>query len=182
MKANRKTIGIVAGSAAAVGVASAVYAARRRKYDGIKMKKSIIIERPAAELFRFWRDFENLPQLVDMLESVQVLDDKRSRWKAAGSRNIHIEWDAEITTERENEMIGWRSVNGSAIETAGYVRFEPAPGGRGTLVRVAMEYYPPAGPIGAVLAAILGRRPGAQVEEALRRFKQLMETGEMARA
>jgi uncharacterized membrane protein len=182
MKTSRKTIGIIAGSAAAIGVAGAVYATRRRRYEGLKMKKSIIIDRPASELYGFWRKFENLPQLVDMLESVRIIDDRRSHWTAVGPGDVRLEWDAEITTDRENEMIGWRSVEGSVIETAGYIRFEPATGGRGTLVRVALEYYPPAGQLGAALASVLGRRPGAHVEEALRRFKQRMETGEVARA
>jgi uncharacterized membrane protein len=94
--------------------------------------------------------------------------------------DIPIHWEADITKDIRNEMIAWRSVEGSMIETAGYVRFEPAPGERGTLVRVALEYNVPAGKIGAAIATLFGKRPGAHVEEMLRRFKQLMETGEVA--
>jgi uncharacterized membrane protein len=181
MKTTGKTLGIIAGTAV-VGITGALYATKRRKYSGIKMKKAIIIDRPASELYAFWKNLENLPKLVDMLESVQVRDDNRSHWVAIGPGGVRLEWDAEITTDRENEMIGWRSIEGSTVETAGYIRFERAPGDRGTLVRIALEYDPPAGSIGAVLSSALGKRPGAHVEEALRRFKQRMETGEVARA
>jgi uncharacterized membrane protein len=95
---------------------------------------------------------------------------------------LPITWDAEITLDRDEEMIGWRSVDGSSIETAGYVKFIPATAGRGTLVRVALEYYPPAGYIGAGVSALFGRNPGGMVEQALRQFKQLLETGEIARS
>jgi uncharacterized membrane protein len=146
----------------------------------MKLKRSIIIDRPAAELYTFWRNFENLAKIADILSSVQVLDHRRSRWTVSAPGGIPIHWDAEIIKDLENEMIGWRSIPASPIETAGYVRFEHAPGGRGTMVRVALEYDVPAGRVGAAVASALGKRPGAHVEELLRRFKQLMETGEMA--
>ena len=181
MKARKRTVGLIAAVVTA-GVAGAIYATSRRKYSGIKLKKSIIVDRPASELYAFWRNFENLPPIADMLESVRVSDDKRSHWVALGPAGLRVDWDAEITVDRENEMIGWRSIEGSTVETAGYVRFERAPGGRGTLVRVALEYNPPAGRGGAAISSIFGKRPGAYIEEALRRFKQRTETGEMARA
>src|SRR5256885_5176544 len=93
---------------------------------------------------------------------------------------MHLSWDAEITVDRENEMIGWASLPGSTIETKGYVRFERATGGRGTVVRVALQYNPPAGKLGAALATVLGEKPENQIEEALRKFKQVIETGEIA--
>ena len=176
MKPNVKAALIVGGITLAVG--GTVYAMRRRKYSGIKLKKSIVIDRPASELYSFWRHFANLPRITDILESVEVLDDVRSRWTAAAPGEIPIQWDAEITRDITDEMIGWRSLEGSPIETAGYVRFEPVPGERGTLVRVALEYGLPAGRIGAIVASLFGKRPGAHVEEMLRRFKQVMETGE----
>jgi len=179
MERNLKNALLIAGAGIAIG--GTVYALqRRRKYSGIKLKKSIIIDRPAPALYSFWRDFENLPRIADILESVEVLDDMRSRWTIAAPGEIPVQWDAEITKDIEDEMIGWRSLDGSPIETAGYVRFEPAAGGRGTVVRVAMEYDLPAGRVGALVATLLGARPGAHVEELLRRFKQLMETGESA--
>ena len=179
MTANQKKALLIAGIGAAV--TGTVYALkRRRKYSGIKLKKSIIIDRPAADLYSFWRDFENHPRIADILESVELLDDQRSRWTISAPGEIPVQWDAEITKDVPDEMIGWRSIEGSAIETAGYVKFEPAPGGRGTLVRVALEYDLPAGRVGAIVATLFGKRPGAHVEDLLRRFKQLMETGESA--
>ena len=178
MKSNVKKALLIAG----VGVATygIISALKRRRYSGIKMKKTIIIDRPAEDLYSFWRDFQNLPRIADILESVEVLDDLRSRWTVAAPGEIPIQWDAEITKDLPSEMIGWRSIEGSVIETAGYVRFEPAPGNRGTLVRVALEYYLPAGRASAIVATLFGKRPGAHVEDMLRRFKQLMETGEWA--
>ena len=167
-------------TAAGIAITGTVYAMKRRRFSGIKLKKSVIIDRPAADLYSFWRDFQNLPRIADILESVEVLDDLRSRWTIAAPGEIPVQWDAEITKDIQDEMIGWRSLESSAIETAGYVRFEPASGGRGTLVRVALEYYLPAGRVGAIVATLFGKRPGAHVEDLLRRFKQLMETGESA--
>jgi len=170
---------MVAG-AAVVGVVAAVLTKTAFKYSGIKLKKYIIVDRSPEELYRFWRNFENLPRFMDMLDSVVVLDDLRSRWSVAGPGGVPVTWDAEITVDRANEMIGWRSLEGSTVETKGYVRFESSPGARGTLVRVAMQYVPPAGKAGAVFATLFGKRPGAEIDEALRRFKQLMESGEIA--
>ena len=178
MNRNTKRILAIGGATAAVG--GVVYAFKRPKYSGVKLKKSIIVNRSAADLYAFWRNFENLPRIADILESVQVLDDNRSRWTVAAPGDTPIQWDAVITKDVTDEMIGWASVDGATIETAGYVRFEPAPGERGTLVRVAMEYNLPGGKVGAALATLLGKRPGAHVEEMLRRFKQVMETGEFA--
>lgn len=154
----------------------------RRKYSGFKLKRSIIVDRPARELYNFWRDFQNLPLLLDSLQSVEPLDDSRSRWTMNSAAGLPITWEAELTSDRYAEMIGWRSVEGSAVETAGYVKFIPAAGGRGTMVRVALEYYPPAGYLGAGISKLFGKSPKFMVEQALRKFKQLFETGEVARA
>jgi uncharacterized membrane protein len=174
-----KNILLVSGVVGAA-VCTAYYVSRKPKYSGIKLKKSIVIDRPASELYDYWHDFENLPSISELLESVEVLDVTRSRWTVAAPGDIPIQWEADITRDIRNEMIGWRSVEDSVIETAGYVRFEPAAGDRGTLVRVALEYKLPAGKVGAVVASLFGKRPGAHVEDMLRRFKQLMETGEVA--
>jgi len=174
---NRKLLFVAGAVAAAVVVRS--ISKRPRRYSGMKLKRSIEVDRPAAELYAFWRQVENLPKLADVLTSVESIGGPWSRWTIhrAGTQ---LSWESEVTVDRENEMIGWRSAEGSDVETAGYVRFERAPGGRGTLVRVAMEYDLPAGRVGAALATLLGKRPGAHVEEMLRRFRQVMETGEAA--
>jgi len=179
MKNKSNLVGILAGTAAA-GAIAGVIAFRAQKYSGVKLKKSITVDRSPEELYRYWHDFTNLPRFMDLLSDVEVLDEKRSRWTIAAPIGLHLSWEAEITVDRENEMIGWQSLEGSTIETKGYVRFEHAPNGRGTVVRVAMQYDPPAGKAGAAFATLLGKRPGAHIEEALRRFKQLMETGEIA--
>jgi uncharacterized membrane protein len=150
-----------------------------RHKEGIKVKHSVTVNRPQEELFRFWRNFENLPRLMSHLESVTVLDGGRSHWVAKAPAGRTVEWDAEIHTETVNELISWRSLEGSQIANAGSVRFRPAPGGRGTEVTVTLEYSPPLGHVGATLAGIFGEEPGQQVREDLRRFKQQMEAGEI---
>lgn len=145
----------------------------------IRVRKSITINRPAEELYGFWRDFQNLVRFMKHVESVQVTGDKRSHWVAKGPAGKRVEWDAETIEERPNELIAWRSIEGSTVENSGSVRFEPATGGRGTVVRVELEYYPPAGLLGATVAKLLGEEPKGQLEEDLRRFKQLMEAGEI---
>jgi uncharacterized membrane protein len=143
------------------------------------LRATITIDRSPEELYRFWRDFSNLPRFMRRLESVQVLADRRSHWKARGPAGASVEWDAEIVEERPNERIAWRSLAGSRIHHAGVVRFERAPGGRGTQVALELEYTPPGGALGATLAKVLGRVPAQALREDLRRFKQLMETGDV---
>jgi uncharacterized membrane protein len=179
MKRNIQLLMAAAGTTA-IGII-AYKQLKRRKYDGIKLKRSVIIDKSAPELYRYWRNFRNLLTLVDVLDSVDVLDNQHLRWTIKTPAGINASWDAEITTDRQNEMIGWRSADGSTIETAGYIQFLPTLDGRRTLVKVALEYYPPAGRIGAGLSTLLGRRPEGIVEEALRRFKQLHESGEISR-
>jgi uncharacterized membrane protein len=175
----------IAGAAAGFVLIDAV---RRKRLNtlpygyGIKLKKSITINRPAEELFRQWCNLEGIAKLMGDVVSVEVMDGRRSRWKVSLPGGFQLKWDAEITVERENEMIGWKSLDGSDIDIAGYVRFEPATGSRGTVVRVALQYNPPGGKMGAALATLLGERPGSMISETLRRFQQLAETGEVAAA
>jgi uncharacterized membrane protein len=135
--------------------------------------------RPADELYAFWRRLEQLPRFMSHLISVQQLDNRRSHWIAKGPAGKRVEWDAEIINERPNEMIAWRSLEGADVDSVGSVRFERAPGGRGSIVRVEMRYRPPAGVGGATVAKLLGKDPGSQIKDDLRRFKQVMETGEI---
>ena len=147
---------------------------------GTKLEKSVTINRSPEELFRFWRNFENRPRFMNHLESVHVTGGNRSHWVAKAPAGTTVEWDAEVYNEKENELIAWRSLEGADVDNAGSVRFERAPGGRGTVVRVVLKYDPPGGVIGAAVARLFGENPEQQVDEDLRRFKQLMETGEVA--
>lgn len=149
--------------------------------QGVKVEKSVTINRSPEELYTYWRNFENLPRFMNHLESVKVEGGSRSHWVAKGPAGSSVEWDAEIYNEKPNEMIAWRSLEGSDVANAGSVHFESAQGGRGTTVRVVLKYDPPAGKLGALVARLFGENPEQQIDEDLRRFKQLMETGETAK-
>lgn len=146
----------------------------------IKVEKTVTINKPAAELYRFWHNFENLPHFMKHLKSVKVQDAKRSHWVANAPLDGSIEWDADITEDRENELIAWKSVVGADVENSGFIQFRAAPDNRGTEVKVVTEYKPPAGEIGAAIAKLFGEAPEQQIGDDLRRFKMLMETGEIA--
>jgi uncharacterized membrane protein len=148
--------------------------------QGIKVEKSVTINKPADELYRYWHDFEKLPTFMKHLKSVQVCDAKRSHWVANAPLGTSVEWDADIVTDQENQLIAWASVPGADIDNSGFVRFTPAPGGRGTEVKVVIEYNPPGGAVGAAIAKLFGEEPEQQAGDDLRRFKQLMEAGEIA--
>lgn len=146
---------------------------------GVRVDESITIDKPAEELFRFWRNFENLPGVMKNVRSVTV-DGNRSHWVVTAPAGRTIEWDAEIVNEIENQVIGWQSLEGSTVDVAGSVRFEPAHSGHGTVVKISLQYNPPAGYLGAAVAKLFGDDPGTLIAEDLRRLKQLMETGEIA--
>ena len=147
---------------------------------GIKVEKSVTVNRPPAELYSYWRNFENLPRFMNHLESVHVTGANRSHWVAKAPAGTTVEWDAEIYNEKENELIAWRTLENADVDSAGSVRFEPATGGRGTTVRVTLKYDPPGGVLGSLVARLFGENPEQQIDEDLRRFKQLMEAGETA--
>lgn len=142
----------------------------------VHVQKSVTINKSQSELYQFWRNFENLPQFMNHLESVTITGDKRSHWKAKAPLGTSVEWDAEATGEVENERISWHSVEGSEISNSGVVEFRPT-ANRGTEVRVTLTYEPPAGKLGEWVAWLFGEEPSVQVAEDLRRFKSLMETG-----
>lgn len=146
----------------------------------VHVEHSITINKSPAELYSFWREFRNLPRFMKHLESVTTLDSGKSHWVAKGPAGGPVEWDAEIYNEKENELISWRSTPSSEFVNAGSVRFESAPGGRGTIIRVTMNYNVPGGRVTATLARLLGQAPEQFVAEDLRRLKQIMETGEIA--
>ena len=149
------------------------------KGDTIFITRSVIINRPADELYRFWHDLQNLPRFMQNLDSVQMAGGNRSHWVARGPAGKKVEWDAEIVSDTPNEMITWRSVDESQIPNAGSVQFVSVPEGRGTKVVVELQYKPPAWFLGAAAARLFGRDPGQQLQEDLRRLKQLVETGEI---
>lgn len=145
----------------------------------MQVTKVITVNRPPEEVYGFWQNFENFPRFMSHLESVQTNGNGRSHWKATGPAGTTVEWDAELVEDRPNELLAWRSVAGAEVENAGAVRFTPAPGGRGTEVRVDLEYSPPAGVFGAAVAKLFGQAPEQQMDTDLRAFKQVMELGEV---
>ena len=146
---------------------------------GIKVEQRVTINRPREEIYRFWRNFENLPRFMDHLESVAVLDEQRSHWVAKGPAGTRVEWDAEIHNEIPNELIAWRSLPGAEVDHAGSVHFESSAAGA-TDVRVVLRYDPPGGKAGAAVARLFGEEPSQQVAEDLRRFKQVMEAPDLS--
>ncbi|MHB1424641.1 MAG: YgaP-like transmembrane domain [Gemmataceae bacterium] len=151
-----------------------------RAGHGVKVEESIIINRDAATLWRFWRKLENVGRFMQHLECVEEIDNWRSRWVARGVRGYKFVWEAEIINEHENEMIAWRSVGDSDVDTAGSVHFHELSNGRGTEMRVVLKYDAHTAQLAAPLARLMGESPEQQIHEDLRRFKQVMETGEAA--
>lgn len=144
------------------------------------IEKSITINQTPEGLYKFWRDLENLPRFIENLERVTPLDDRRSHWVVKGPGNTTVEWDAEIFNEKENELIAWRSLPDRAeVTNAGSIHFEPAPDG-GTKVSVTVNYNPPGGTAGFLVAKLFGEEPGQLIELNLKRLKQLVETGEIS--
>lgn len=144
----------------------------------IAVERSTTVMRPREEVYAFWRDLENLPRFMHHLESVENTTPGRSRWTARAPGGT-VEWEAEIVEDTPNERIAWRSLPGADVPNSGSVSFVTAPGDRGTEVRVSLQYAPPAGSAGAAVAKMLGEEPSQQVRDDLRRFKQVLETGEV---
>jgi uncharacterized membrane protein len=149
---------------------------------GVHVRESVRLELPLAEVYRFWRRLEHLPRFTTHLERVTETSDGRSHWVAAGPAGLTVEWDAEIINEVENQVLGWRSLAGSNVVTAGSVNFDAVRGGRSTQVSVHLQYAPPAGTLGSAVASLFGREPSQTIREDLRHFKQLLEAGEMPRS
>ncbi len=171
-----------AGAALAAAGGYLIYRAAtngERESQPIHIQRSFTIMKPAAEVYSYWRNFQNLPNIMTHLESVQVRDNRHSHWTAIGPMGLKVEWDAEIIDERENEFIVWRSLEGASIENRGSVQFFSALNGEATEISVALDYAPPAGIVGAKFAQLFGRNPEQQVREDLRAFKALMEAGEI---
>ena len=147
--------------------------------EDVSVDRCITVNRPVEDVYAFWKDYANLPRFMRHLESVETLGEQHTRWTAKGPAGTTVSWDAETIVDREHEWIAWRSLENADIDNRGSVRFSPAPGDRGTEVRVHLQYSPPAGRLGRGIAWMFGEEPGQQIHEDLRRFKQLMETGEV---
>ncbi|HZU81933.1 MAG TPA: SRPBCC family protein [Polyangiaceae bacterium] len=180
-KIDRARVAAATAAVAGVTLVDALTARRlssRRASGGIEVKRSITVNCTPDVAYRVWHDLENLPRFMAHLESVRV-QGERSRWRARAPAGTTVEWEAVLVDDRLNELVSWRSIEGSRVSTAGAVRFAPASGGRGTEVHVDMWYRSPAGALGAAIAKLFGEEPGQQVAGDLRRFKQFVETGEV---
>ena len=144
--------------------------------------KTIIVDRSPEDAYRFWHDFQNLPKFMTYLESVQAVGDRRTRWVAKGPAGATIQWDAETLIDEPNRVIAWRTIDGAGFQHSGSVRFENAPGNRGTLVRVEMQYSPAGGAIGSAVGKVLGGDLGRRVQHDLRNFKEILEVGEVTQS
>jgi uncharacterized membrane protein len=139
----------------------------------------VTVMQPPEKVYQYWRNLENLPKIMRYLDSVRVVDDRTSIWRAKGPAGKTIEWEAMITDDVANERIEWQSTGKATVPNTGTVTFRRAPGDRGTEVRVVLEYQPPAGKVGETVAIMTGRSASREIREDLRRFKQMMETGEV---
>jgi uncharacterized membrane protein len=182
-----KTTKVGAAAAAVLGVAVLdVISARQNTetdsdFGSVHFHKRITINRSPEVVYSFWRNFENLPRFMHNLESVTPQGLTRSHWVAKAPAGQTVEWDAEILEDVPNRLISWRSVEGSDMDNAGAVRFEEAPGQRGTIVQVDISYRPPAGKLGAAVAKLFGKSPEQEVQGDLVRFKNVLETGHVGR-
>jgi uncharacterized membrane protein len=148
-------------------------------HKGVCVEKSVTIDKSPEELYRTWDKLENLPRVMKRLESVNVIDDLHSHWVMRAPAGQILQWDAEIVNDIPDRLIGWRSLPGADIAHAGSIHFDPAPGGRGTMVKVEIEYEPPVGRIGDAVGKLAGQDVGRLVQENLLRFKEWAETGQV---
>lgn len=147
--------------------------------QGIHVSANITIYQDTEALYRYWRDLTNAPQIMSYLQSVEVLDEKRSRWTVKSLVGVPISWESEIINDIPNEVIAWRSLPGSPVANAGAVRFSPSYGNAGTNIQFEMEFAPPGGQVGKAVAKLFGVKPDVKVQEDLRRFKHAVESGEI---
>ncbi|MDQ3354501.1 MAG: SRPBCC family protein [Actinomycetota bacterium] len=148
----------------------------------MQSRTAITINASPEVVYTVWRDFERLPAFMYHLESVSTTTGVRSHWVARGPAGTSVEWDAEITEDVPGERIAWCSLEGASVDNTGSVQFRPAPGEQGTEVHLELQYSPPGGRLGSVVAKLFGEEPNQQVSDDLRRFKQIVETGEIARS
>ena len=152
------------------------------RHGDVLVGRSVTIDRPHEELYAFWRDFNNLPQFMHNLHSVSVSDSRHSHWVVEAPAGKTVEWDAEVIHDEPGRLIGWQSLEGASVRNSGRVEFLDSPDNRGTVVRMTLVYDPPGGVVGKLIAKMFQKEPKVQARQDLRRFKQLMETGEVSTA
>jgi uncharacterized membrane protein len=187
--AQRSRVTVMTAAVAGVAALDVLSSVRHTQHNGalyagepggdVYVEKSITVNCSPDDCYRFWRNFENFPHFMRHIESVQSISDTRSHWRARSPVGTTVEWDAEVTTDQPGKILAWRSLDGSDVDTAGVVRFERAPGDRGTILRVQMQYSPPGGKAAVAIAKLFGEEPGQQIDADLRHFKQFIETGEI---
>lgn len=174
-----EALGIDHGRSRGTGVIADRHSDTRQRLSGsrgIRVEESVTINRPITEVFRFWRNLENLPQFMEHLEAVALREVGISHWVARGPAGVGVAWDARIINEIDNQLIAWQSLEGSTVATAGSVNFQETD--QGTRVRVKLQYDPPAGKLGAMVARLLGDDPQSSIRQDLQRFKRLLERGD----
>jgi uncharacterized membrane protein len=144
--------------------------------------RTVSINRPRQELYAFWRDFTNLPLFMENIETIRVLDEHRSHWVVAAPGERTVEWDSVVTEDEPGSMIAWASAEGASVRNSGRIEFRDSTNGRGTVVTATIIYDAPGGAVGKALAKLFQREPNIQARRDLRRFKQLLETGEISTA
>lgn len=152
------------------------------RHGDVLVGRSVTIDRPRQELYAFWREFTNLPRFMHNVHRVSVVDATHSHWVIEAPGGKIVEWDSEIIRDEPGAAIGWRSAAGASVRNSGLVEFLDSPDGRGTVVRVTLVYDPPGGAVGVLIAKLFQKEPKVQARQDLRRFKQLMETGEVSTA
>jgi uncharacterized membrane protein len=156
-----------------------ITASKTAKPDRTLTAEAVTINRPAQELYDFWRETPNLATFMENIESIERIDDQRTRWRVKAPAGKTVEWESVITHEEPGRSISWQSAEGADIDNSGKVEFIDA-GERGTIVRAVIAYDPPGGMIGQIIAKLFQREPRIQSRQDLRRFRMLMETGEIA--
>lgn len=162
-------------------LATAKHGPKSDANEGSVVASAVTIGRPQQELYAFWRNLPNLATFMENIERIDLIDDRRSHWVVKAPADRTVEWDAIVTEDRAGELIAWASTDGADVANSGRVEFRDA-GARGTVVTATIAYDPPAGVVGKLVAKLFQREPAIQARRELRRFKQLMETGEIATA
>jgi uncharacterized membrane protein len=152
------------------------------RHGDVLVGRSVTIDRPKQELYAFWREFTNLPRFMRNVHRVSVVSATQSHWVIEAPGGKTVEWDSEITRDEPGNAIAWRSLEGASVRNSGLVEFLDSPDGRGSVVRVTLVYDPPGGATGRLIAKLFRKEPKIQARQDLRRFKQLMETGEISTA